>query len=410
MKILGTPIGTPIARHAVTDDSCVSKKPWSSRNIVDKLCPSFVETGTAITCEPFEGSPLGVEVGRKNLIPQPYNKSTFTGNGITFTVNDDYSITIDGTATGIMTFLFLGTGIGTNAQALVDIGVLVGETYTMSLGAELPSGVTLNVFFYNASGEQSTGSINTSASSYTFTPSTDSKYVYVFLRIGTGDVVDNLTIYPMLERGGMATSYSPYNIVPTVNHIGKNLLGYEDFDGVTATNRTMSCVDGLLISTFTGSVSSSYIVVNASSYMKNKRLSPGTYVFSINQESTGKTFSGCYAELELDDGTTVTLSDGVATTIEDWATIKSLRCTVGSAIPGGTVIKSTVQIEVGNVATDYEPYKCETYEGSSHTITAYKGVNTLVSENGYITVTGKKDRVKALEDLTNAIIALGGNV
>lgn len=37
MKIRGTTINTPIARHAVTDDTCVSKKPWSSENTVDKL-------------------------------------------------------------------------------------------------------------------------------------------------------------------------------------------------------------------------------------------------------------------------------------------------------------------------------------------------------------------------------------
>lgn len=37
MKIRGTTVTTPLARHAVTDDTCVSKKPWSSENTVDKL-------------------------------------------------------------------------------------------------------------------------------------------------------------------------------------------------------------------------------------------------------------------------------------------------------------------------------------------------------------------------------------
>ena len=60
MKIRGTTITTPIARHAVTDDSAVDKKPWSSKNTVDKLCPSFTERGALVTCNPVEGYPLEV--------------------------------------------------------------------------------------------------------------------------------------------------------------------------------------------------------------------------------------------------------------------------------------------------------------------------------------------------------------
>lgn len=60
MKIRGTTITTPLARHAVPDDSVVSKKPWSSMNTVDKLCPSFTEQGAVVTCEPLEGYPLTV--------------------------------------------------------------------------------------------------------------------------------------------------------------------------------------------------------------------------------------------------------------------------------------------------------------------------------------------------------------
>ena len=59
-KIRGTTITTPLARHAVTDDTCVSKKPWSSENIVDKLCPDINESGGIVTCEPVEGYPLTV--------------------------------------------------------------------------------------------------------------------------------------------------------------------------------------------------------------------------------------------------------------------------------------------------------------------------------------------------------------
>lgn len=60
MKIRGTTITTPLARSAVADDTSVSKKTWSSKNTVDKLCPTFTESGSVVNCEPVEGYPLGV--------------------------------------------------------------------------------------------------------------------------------------------------------------------------------------------------------------------------------------------------------------------------------------------------------------------------------------------------------------
>ena len=58
--IRGTTITTPLARTAVTDDTAVSKKPWSSKNTVDKLCPSFSERGAVAVCNPIKDYPLEV--------------------------------------------------------------------------------------------------------------------------------------------------------------------------------------------------------------------------------------------------------------------------------------------------------------------------------------------------------------
>ena len=42
------------------DDSKVGSLPWSSKNTVDKLCPSFSESGSIVACEPVEGYPLTI--------------------------------------------------------------------------------------------------------------------------------------------------------------------------------------------------------------------------------------------------------------------------------------------------------------------------------------------------------------
>ena len=60
MKIIGIPVGTPLSIAAITNGDGVSSRPWSSKNTVDKLCPSFTESGAIVTCEPVEGYPMTV--------------------------------------------------------------------------------------------------------------------------------------------------------------------------------------------------------------------------------------------------------------------------------------------------------------------------------------------------------------
>lgn len=43
------------------DDSTVGEKPWSSKNIVDMLCPPLEESGNPVMCYPVAGYPLGVK-------------------------------------------------------------------------------------------------------------------------------------------------------------------------------------------------------------------------------------------------------------------------------------------------------------------------------------------------------------
>ena len=68
-----------------------------------------------------------------------------------------------------------------------------------------------------------------------------------------------------------------------------------------------------------------------------------------------------------------------------------------------------LQIEKGEVATEYEPYRGDTF-APGETIPALEGVNTLWADSGEITVTGKADPTAVMKKLTNAIIALGGNI
>ena len=53
------------------NDTAVGGDAWSSKNIVDKLCPTFTESGAVVVCEPVEGYPLEVVSGI-----EPYQSGT----------------------------------------------------------------------------------------------------------------------------------------------------------------------------------------------------------------------------------------------------------------------------------------------------------------------------------------------
>lgn len=68
-----------------------------------------------------------------------------------------------------------------------------------------------------------------------------------------------------------------------------------------------------------------------------------------------------------------------------------------------------LQLELGETATAFEPYVREEI-AQGEAIPSLDGVNTIWADSGDVTVTGKADPVAIMENLTNAILSLGGNV
>ena len=54
--------GDALATKAVIDDTTVGTDAWSSKHIIDTLCPPIDETGNPAQCYPVENYPLGCKV------------------------------------------------------------------------------------------------------------------------------------------------------------------------------------------------------------------------------------------------------------------------------------------------------------------------------------------------------------
>ena len=109
---LGIPEGQPGKDGVQINDEAVNTtETWSSKKLLDTLCPPFAETGNPITCNPVEGYPLGVAVTMEPIQagsgdPSPENVRPITGrNSVKVTVSNDdeshdYDLTLPETIYG----------------------------------------------------------------------------------------------------------------------------------------------------------------------------------------------------------------------------------------------------------------------------------------------------------------------
>jgi hypothetical protein len=90
--------GDELARKAVIDDTAVGTDAWSSKHIIDTLCPPLEETGNPVVCYPVAGYPLGVKVTLEPVqegsgIPSPENIRPIKGrDSVTITRQEDNQV------------------------------------------------------------------------------------------------------------------------------------------------------------------------------------------------------------------------------------------------------------------------------------------------------------------------------
>lgn len=203
------------------DDSSIGDAPWSSKNIVDMLCPEIKESGNPVLCYPVVGYPLGVKAkwepmqegsgtpypaggGKNQLNPAGYEAATKTVNGITFTRSNTGEVVVNGTATGTAIYVLIANfsypvSISTNRNWSI-----AGENVISAQG--LVSGVTV-------------------------TRPSDNTALYVRVQ---SDTTVETTVQLQIEKGNTPTAWEPYeNIRPikgrdsvTVERCGENLVKF----------------------------------------------------------------------------------------------------------------------------------------------------------------------------------------
>lgn len=140
-----------------------------------------------------------IQVSGNNLFIN--NTETETKSGITFTVNPNKSVTVNGTNS-------------TSASAVHYTGYnvsLPAGSYTLSGTSSLTGGAEIEIKIKRVSGAIEWFSINNSLHTRTFNIATGDIIDTFYVLVRAGQTADNVTVYPMLNVGSTALPYEPYN-------------------------------------------------------------------------------------------------------------------------------------------------------------------------------------------------------
>lgn len=159
--------------------------------ILNKL-PSMVLSDAEIITNLYD---YVSEYGVKNILPFPYTGANTTISGVTYTKNDDGSVTIDGTPTGIVDF---------NLCFRSDFSLPAGK-YKISQKAT--KNVEIHVNWY-LNGSYSSTLVGGSADEYSFEIKQSDidagKILRIYLRVReTSGTYDQVKVYPMIREEGL---------------------------------------------------------------------------------------------------------------------------------------------------------------------------------------------------------------
>lgn len=304
---------------------------YSSRETADG---ADIIDGALETVKLIEGS----TVKTTNLIPYPYERNKITVNGVTYTNNNNGSVTINGTATGgIATFMLCSDASKMN--------LISGTTYTVS-GRHC-------IFAYTNEG----GSTQYVENGYIFTWDSTYTFVSVYLQMNEGQSETNYVVYPMLNEGRTASPYMPYfpglknAYFQGLRSTGRNLIPFPYSDGSSKTFNGITYTvsdDGSITLNGTATNDSSYIIA------RDFTLYAGNYYLSGCPSGGG--YSTYNLRIYTSDPTVSSADNGSGTQVNSSALNSGV---MSISVKSGTAVNNLVfrpMLNYGSSALPYEPY------------------------------------------------------
>lgn len=396
--------GDALATKAVIDDTTVGSDAWSSKHIVDMLCPPLEETGNPVACYPVSGYPLGCkaswepaqdgsgEPSPENIRPikgrdsvavtrcgenllniAPFTKQTMQGISYEYVVNGGIHIS--------------GTALANAVSPMFSVWYLPpGKYYGPDSGKGIGSSIVVqrngkNVWL-NVKG--------------TFVILAGDVIKFWCLSVNSGTTLDK-TVYPYIVPGTTApTAYTPY--------IGQTatLTLPETIYGGTVDAVSGSCEKAwneiALINTYSWYASTNQYRTFYCVNIKNiTRTTIENSEYAKNWKCTHfKSEAYSHAQSGDRNNTVSFQSDRETLAITFPGTIDELKSYLAAQYAAGTPVQVCYKLAepVPFTAIGAQP------------IPALSGVNTVITDADSVTVTGRADPIKRITDLEDAVASM----
>ena len=322
-------VADPDAAHI--DDTSVGDKAWSSKNIVDKLCPAFEVSGAEVSCEPVEGYPLQV-VSHIEAVQE--------GSG-------DPSPNTWEDASDLLAFAIDEHSCAANLNP--------GETYRITAHSEVAlTGITVQMG--DGSGESIPGSFD--GSSYLLTmPEEGYSEVYIYAVAEEENFYASFTLQRLV----------PGNIRPITGHTAIRLRNYSpagknlfEIQRVVSSDTLTNNGDGSLTVKNGGSGSGPNTLMDYAPRLRDKKFTEYPYDgwrgITLSAKSS---VEGVYLEFNGINTHRLYLGDSIVGDpdyLPEYLNVPVTWCFDGDA---DSAVISDIQLEEGVGATEYEPSRSQ---------------------------------------------------
>lgn len=389
----------------IDDTTVTDSAPWSSKHIVDVLCPPISETGNPAQFYPVAGYPLGCKVsweptqegsgtpspenirpikGRdsvtvtrcgENLFNPAWMPEKTLNNGLTWTITSDGTVTANGTANGTSYY---------NS----DYFSLPAGTYTISA---MPY---FRMSILNRDVGDTTVAAQQVGQPCTFTVETDIQNASLFF--DTSGILDNVSAKPQIEKGTTATTYAPYTGQTATLTLPRTIYGgtVDTVSSEGQETRKLLTLDGtekwMVSGKFLDNKTDWYYVsskipnaVDAAPQKGNEICSHYPHADIANTN----TAQGCAI---VWGAIRVRWGDTIPDDADAWKAHLAAQYAAGTPVQIAYKLAEPVPFTV----TGAQP------------LSALSGVNTLLTDADSVTVTGRADPIKRITDLEDAVASM----
>lgn len=366
------------------DDTTVGPDAWSSKHIVDMLCPPLEETGNPVQCYPVENYPLGVTASWEPVQegsgdPSPDNIRPISGRDAVIVERCGENL-LNPKENAYVTY----TPYGLTIAYIGDNKVHLSGTYQEDGGSfvilntqqKLLAGKGLKITGFTVEGTKQ---------KYTLygLQTKDETVIAMQAQFAKGDVID-MTVAVVVSGSYAPTTYTPYTGQTATLTLPRTIYG-GTVDAVTGEGQEsikLVILDGDELKFTPGKGNVNFWNISQHSVPDIDKIIVTSHfpksVFSINKNY-----------------------DFIFTTLSQmhsfFASADELNAYLAAQYAAGTPVQIAYKLRTSNqifTATGAQP------------IPAQSGVNTLLTDADSVTVTGRADPIKRITDLEDAVASM----